>query len=164
MKIRPLTVALGAEISGVDLSVEQTPEAIAEIAAAWERYAVLVLHDQRLSVADQLRFTRSFGEIQGKRADGERKGQQYMIVGTRPVDGVPGEIGDGELMFHQDGCYTPTPSDKSFLYALEIPATGGNTLFASTARAYARLPADLRQQLLGYDIRFTFDPTHYTRT
>jgi taurine dioxygenase len=163
-EFRPLHDALGAEVRGLDLREEQPAEIIAAIARAWERYAVLVFHGQQLSVEDQLRFTRAFGTIQGKRGDGERAGQQYMIVGTRPVDGVPGEIGEGELMFHQDGCYTETPSDKSFLFALELPAIGGNTRFASTAHAYATLAPELRERLLDYDIRFTFDPTHYTRT
>ena len=46
--IRQLHPLFVAEVSGVDLARPLAPPVEAEIAAAIDRYAVLVFHDQRL--------------------------------------------------------------------------------------------------------------------
>ena len=163
LEFRPLTQALGAEVLGVDLSREQPPAVMEQIARAWERYAMLVFRDQQLAPDDQRRFVSFFGEFQAPRA-GPRKGEDTMFIGNVEVDGLPSDLPNGEMWFHQDGCYTEKPTKQSFLYALEIPSQGGNTKFASTARAYAQLPAELRERLLDYEIRFNFDYTSVVRT
>jgi taurine dioxygenase len=156
VEFRPLTPALGAEVLGVDLSREQPAEVMDAIARAWERYAVLVFRDQQITPDDQRRFVGFFGPFQAPRA-GPREGQDTMFIGNVEVDGLPSDLPNGEMWFHQDGCYTEQPTKQSFLYSLEIPSQGGNTKFASTARAYAQLPADLRTRLLDLDVHFTFD-------
>src|SRR4051794_36459612 len=58
--VRPVTSAVGAELSGVDLSRLSAGE-FAEVEAAWNRYSVIVLRGQRLSDDDLLAFSRRFG-------------------------------------------------------------------------------------------------------
>jgi taurine dioxygenase len=43
------------------------------------------------------------------------------------------------------------------LYALEVPSKGGNTLFASTYRAYETLPRELKERIAGREALFTYD-------
>ena len=70
---------------------------------------------------------------------------------------MEGEVPNGELTFHQDGCYAERPAKRTLLFGLEIPTTGGNTKFCSTARAFAALPASQRERLLEYDVHFVHD-------
>ena len=54
---------------------------------------------------------------------------EMWVVGE---DGKPiGALPDGEMHFHTDQCHQERPAMASMLYALEVPSTGGNTLFAN---------------------------------
>jgi taurine dioxygenase len=164
LDLRPLAPALGVEVRGLDLARELAADVAAELRAALDRYGVLLFRDQRLAEEDQRRFTRWFGDFQ-KPFGGVRKDKDTLFVGNVIApDGLMGDIPQGEMWFHQDGCYSERPTKQTFLYALEIPEHGGNTKFASTARAYAKLPAELRERLLGFDILFSFYNTSVTRT
>jgi taurine dioxygenase len=77
---------------------------------------------------------------------------------------MEGNIPTGDMTFHQDGVYAENPAKGGMLFALEIPPVGGNTLFCSTARAYAALPEDLQQELLDYDVHFVSDYATHNRT
>ena len=65
------------------------------------------------------------------------------------------------MQFHSDHCYSDRPTKGTSLYALEIPSRGGNTLFASTARAYETLAPARRRELEELDIRFLFDYVNF---
>lgn len=159
---RPLSRWVGVEVLGVDLRRELAPAAVAEIARAWDRHGVLLFRDQDLSTEDQTRFTRLFGDLQVTRA-GPREGTDFVHIANVAVDGVQGDLPNGEMMFHQDGCYAENPAKQTLLFAIEIPRVGGNTKFCSTGRAYAALPAELRERLLAYDIHYSYDYTSVVR-
>jgi taurine dioxygenase len=154
--LRPLMKSLGAEVCGVDLRDALAPDVVSEIRQAWETHGVLLFRDQALSPDDQRRFTRCFGDLQVTR-NGQNAGRNLMYIGNVTVDGMEGEIPSGELVFHQDGCYAERPAKQTLLYSLEVPSSGGNTKFCSTARAFAALPAALRERLLDYDVHFVHD-------
>ena len=66
------------------------------------------------------------------------------------VDGQPiGAFGDGEFWFHIDSGYSPRPYKYTFLYALELPSTGGNTMFSNMYKAYEAVPPALKEKLKG---------------
>ena len=58
--------------------------------------------------------------------------------------------------WHTDGAYDADPFKATQLYALAIPSTGGDTLFASGYAAYAALPERLKQRLDGRLGAFTY--------
>ena len=58
--------------------------------------------------------------------------------------------------WHTDGAYDEVPFKATQLYALAIPSTGGDTLFASGYAAYAALPASLQRRLEGRNGAFTY--------
>ena len=69
---------------------------------------------------------------------------------TSREDGVPiGAFGEGEFWFHIDGGYTERPYRYTFLYAIELPSTGGNTMFSNMYMAYDAVPAALKEKLKG---------------
>lgn len=156
--VRPLSPALGAEITGVDLSQTLDPSVVAEIMAAWAEYNVLLFRGQDISEDDQFRFARLFGPISERvqppvetRPAGPDNYNKMMLVSDRVgEDGRPlGALGHGEMFFHTDKCYIRVPHRASFLYSMEVPSEGGHTKYASLVRAYENLPPDLRKRLEG---------------
>jgi taurine dioxygenase len=83
------------------------------------------------------------------RAEGiKQDNQKVLLVSNIKVDGKPiGAFGEGEFWFHIDGGYTSRPYRYTFLYALELPSTGGNTMFSNMYRACEAVPAGGRGTL-----------------
>jgi taurine dioxygenase len=158
LQLRPLSEALGAEVLGLDLRAPLGPETAAELRAAWHRFHVLLLRGQDIDIDQQRRFVGCFGELQPPRSrSGERANPDVMYVANVTVDGEMGDLPEGDMQFHADQCYYETVAGGAVLYAIEVPSRGGNTLFASTGRAYATLPPDLRARIEGREVEFVYD-------
>ena len=134
IEVIPLTREIGAEVRRLDLREEIDPATASQLYAAWLDHLVLVFRDQSITSDDQRRFTSLFGQIQPPRS---RPGQRdpnnpVMWIANATIDGQRGELPEGDMQFHADQCYYETPAKGAVLYAIEIPSSGGNTLFAST--------------------------------
>jgi taurine dioxygenase len=158
--VTPLSSACGAQISGVDLTRELSRETVAAIKDAWGKHLVLVFRGQKVSQDDQLRFASYFGNLGSRkkapealrsRTEGvQQDNEKVLLVSNIKVDGVPiGAFGEGEFWFHIDSGYTPKPYKYTFLYALELPSIGGNTMFSNMYKAYEAVPATLKEKLKG---------------
>ena len=158
--VRPLSSACGAQISGVDLTRELSRETVAAIKDAWGKHLVLVFRGQKVSQDDQLRFASYFGNLGSRkkapealrsRTEGvQQDNEKVLLVSNIKVDGMPiGAFGEGEFWFHIDSGYTPKPYKYTFLYALELPSSGGNTMFSNMYKAYEAVPAVLKEKLKG---------------
>jgi taurine dioxygenase len=149
--VRPLSPVLGAEITGIDLSRQIDESIFAEIQDVWHQSLVLLLRDQKLSEQDQVRFAEKFGPpavIHTKQF--VRNHPAVMLISNIREDGKPiGALPDGEMHFHTDQCHQERPAMASMLYALEVPSTGGNTLFANGYKAYETLPAEIKRRIEG---------------
>jgi taurine dioxygenase len=149
--VRPLSPALGAEIVGIDLSKEIDDRTFAQIRGAWHEHLVILLRDQELSEADEVRFAERFGPpavIHTKQF--VRNHPAVMLISNIREDGKPvGALPDGEMHFHTDQCHQERPAMASMLYALEVPSAGGNTLFANGYRAYETLPDAIKRRIDG---------------
>ena len=163
LTITPLSAACGAEITGIDLGDALGADAVAAISSAWRRYIVLVFPGQDLDEAAQLRFAANFGRLgtRSRPTDNRPEGAGYdriMLVSNIRKDGKPiGSLPDGEMWFHHDMCYVPVPHKGTFLYAIEIPDTGGNTRFADMYKAYDALPPALVEKLKGRTALHVYD-------
>jgi taurine dioxygenase len=149
--LRSLSAALGAEIIGVDLSEEIDDHTFAQIRDAWHRNLVILLRGQELSEENQVRFAEKFGPpalIHTKQF--VRNHPAVMLISNIREDGKPiGALPDGEMHFHTDQCHQERPAMASMLYALEVPSTGGNTLFANGYMAYETLPDGIKRRIEG---------------
>jgi taurine dioxygenase len=150
--VRPLSPALGAEISGVDLR-DPIDEALKQkFLDAWHQHLVILVRNQTLDEDDQVRFAESFGppaRVTSNRTYSD-KHPSVMLVSNIRKDGVPiGALPDGEMHFHTDQCHQPIPAKATMLYAIEIPSKGGNTLFANAYAAYETLPDEIKRKLAG---------------
>lgn len=151
ISVTPVSGAIGARISGVDLR-DLDDATMRQIHAAWLEHFVIVVEGQTLSGEEQIAFTERFGPRQQvrtvklKRDEGTR---DFMYVANRTVDGMKGVLPDGEMQFHTDQCYYENPSRATILLAIEVPGEGGNTRFANAYAAYESLPAATRDRLRG---------------
>jgi taurine dioxygenase len=169
MEIRPLTPAIGVAIDGVDLAAPIDDAIFARIRRAWEENSVALFRGQTLDEMQQVDFLGRFGPLGTivNESDPLRLGQHpaVLYVSNIRVDGkLTGILPDGEMFFHSDQCYLERPAMASMLYAMEIPATGGNTLFASGFASYAALPEAMKRHLAGRRALNVYDydgnPTH----
>ncbi len=169
IEIAPTGAALGAEIKGVDLARPLDAETLARIHRAWLDHLVIVLRGQEIDQHQQLAFTRHFGVPGGVRSprpqlglDGKLLEPGIMIVSNIRRDGKPlGLPHDGEMWFHSDMCYDKNPHKATLLYGIEIPSSGGNTLFANMYSAYESLPQTIREKIRG---RTALQMHEYLRT
>jgi taurine dioxygenase len=160
IRVTPLSPACGAEIGGVDLTKPLTARQVQAVKDAWGKHLVLVFRGQTLSQDDQLRFASYFGDLGSRkkapealrtRTEGvQQDNEKVLLVSNIKVDGKPiGAFGEGEFWFHIDSGYTPRPYKYTFLYALELPSRGGNTMFSNMYKAYDAVPAALKEKLKG---------------
>jgi len=157
LDIVPLTKHIGAEIRGIDLREKPDDETIKAIYQAWLDHIVLIFPEQKLEQEDLVRATGFFGR-QGalsRPAKYRPKGYSTLLPGIMMIsnireNGEPiGALPDGEMMFHHDMIHAEIPSKATLLYSVEIPSTGGNTLFASGYAAYDTLDPAIRDPLEG---------------
>jgi alpha-ketoglutarate-dependent taurine dioxygenase len=153
----PLSKHIGAEIRGLDLREKPDDETVRAIYRAWLEHLVLIFPEQKLSQEDLIRATGFFGQI-GKLSRPPKyfpRGYSKLLPGIMMIsnireNGEPiGALPDGEMMFHHDMIHAEVPSKATLLYAVEIPSTGGNTLFASGYAAYDTLDPAIRSRLEG---------------
>lgn len=156
MEIIPLTDTIGAEIRGIDLSEELDDATAQAIEDAWQKHIVLLFRDQDLDEDAQIAFANKFGEVGSRsrpverRAEGADYNDAIMLVSNVKKDGkYIGSLPDGEMWFHHDMCYDRAPHKGTFLYAMELPSTGGNTCFANMYEAYERLDDATKERIRG---------------
>src|SRR5215472_6489870 len=156
IKVTPLNPVIGAEIGDVDLSRPLSDEQLAEIRVASLEHHVLVFRDQALSGEDHKRFARHFGRLHV---------HPYHAAGAVPEHAAQKEDFDPEILvvkadqssryvageeWHTDVTCDAEPPMGSMLYITETPGDGGgDTMFASTVRAYDALSQAMKDFLSG---------------
>jgi len=141
--IQRVAGALGAELSGVDLSADLPDETVAAIRRAFVEHQVIFFRDQRLTPEQQVAFGRRFGPLNiHPYVAGMPAHPEVMEIIKEPEDRV--NFGGG---WHSDMSFLPSPSIGSILYAVELPDFGGDTLFASQAAAFEALSPGLKATL-----------------
>ena len=141
--VTPQSTALGAVISGIDLSKEPSKRAMAELEDAFGRYSVIFFRDQNLTPQQHIAMAERWGAINVNRF-------------FKPLDGYPQiaqvikEANQKENIggtWHTDHSYDLIPAMGSMLYAREVPTVGGDTLFSSMYLAYEALSEDMKKML-----------------
>ena len=141
----PVSPAIGAELLGIDLSQDLSDEAIDEIRQALLDHLVIFFRNQSVTPSQQIAFSQRFGEL-----------SFYPFVSGLPdypeiveVRKEPDETTNFGGLWHTDTSYLPIPPLGSLLYALEVPPSGGDTLFANMYMAYDALSDTMKDLLVG---------------
>ena len=145
LEIEPLSTAIGAEISNVDLSRDLSDATIGEIRQALLDHCVVFFRDQDLSVEAHKRLARRFGEIfvHPNFNTGDHDPEVVTIVRKPGDTRIVGEE------WHTDTTMMAEPPMGALLYALEVPPVGGDTLFANQYMAYERLSEGMKRMVDG---------------
>lgn len=153
--VTPSGAALGARITGVDLSKPMDAATFKAIEDALHAHEVIVFPEQKLSPDQHIAFSRLFGELeQHLRQDRCRPGYPELFIVSNIIEnGKPIGSTDAGFFWHSDLCYAAEPSRGSLFYAHEVPMQDGqpkgDTLFASMTAAYDALPEETKHTLLG---------------
>jgi taurine dioxygenase len=143
LEVRPLSRAVGAEISGINLLDPVSDAQIAEIRKIWLQHSVVFFREQPLESGAFQAFAQRFGEI-----------IEYPFVKGLPdfplivpVLKLPHEKHNFGGVWHTDTTYLQEPPMATMLIARELPPVGGDTLFASNYAAFEGLSPALQDTL-----------------
>ena len=141
--VYPLTPAIGAEIGNIDLR-QVSSDDIADIRAALLEYKVVFFRDQSLTQAEHISFAREFGDLEIHPATPKSQSNPEVLhIAHGP------ESKGKENFWHSDVTWREKPSLGSILKAVEVPAVGGDTLFANMVMAYELLPDGIKEVITG---------------
>ena len=139
IEVRPLTAAIGAEVSGVDLRATLDDETVAALRAALLGHLVLFFREQPLSDDEHLAFAQRFGPLSVPPLATKYQDRPTVTV----LDQVSPK-GEGADEWHSDNTFMDRPPMGSILRAVQLPSVGGDTCFASMYAAYEALSPPVR--------------------
>ena len=163
LTITPLSPALGAQISGVDLSRDISSEQRDAIEQALLQYQVLFFRNQPITPQQQARFAARFGDLHIHPIyPNVPETPQVLVLDTAVTD-----VRDNAV-WHTDVTFLPTPALGAVLSAKQLPAYGGDTLWASGIAAFEALSKPLQRLLDGltatHDISKSFPQERFGAT
>jgi alpha-ketoglutarate-dependent 2,4-dichlorophenoxyacetate dioxygenase len=162
VRIKPLDAGreIGAEVEGVDIGGELSPEEVAAIELGMDRHAVLAFRGQPLTDEQQIRFSGYFGRLEAtfggnvRRADQHRLSKEFADVSNLDHTGKLLQADDrnrmfnlGNTLWHSDSSFRATPAKYSLLSGRAIPAKGPNTEFADMRAAYDALDEETKREV-----------------
>ena len=149
--IRPLGPVMGAEVIGLDLGKPISPDVQNRLEKAFLEYRLLCFRDQELSIEQQVAFSKLWGPLlEHTMASHVRDNTQAVQIATNAgPDGKPsGKHPDETAMrWHTDRSWRSNPALATFLYGVEVPKVGGDTLFCNTTMAYDGLPEETKRRI-----------------
>ncbi len=170
INITPRDKGIGAEVRGIDLAQPLPDRAFETLQAAFDTHRLLIFHDVHWSVDQQVAFSEKFGALEDfpdpkDQAEGHKTVLRVTNIDRatdtiKPVDD-PGHKSFtlGTSAWHIDSSFRTLPSKASVLYALEMPADGGDTMFADTTLAYDSLSEDRKRAVEKMVIVHDFEET-----
>jgi taurine dioxygenase len=155
IKVEPLTCAIGAELSNVDLgAASRDADLVAEVRALLLKYRVLFFRDQDITRAEHVAFARHFGELE----DHPVAGSDPEHPGLVRIYKSPDQPNDRyENSWHTDATWREKPPFGCVLRCIECPPVGGDTMWANMVLAYDRLPEHVKTQIAGLRARHSIE-------
>ena len=140
MNVTPLT-PVGALVDDVRVD-ELDGGTVLQMQQVLGEHGVVIMRDQHADDTRFLHYLRSFGEL-------------MFTTGETPVPGFDdlnvisnvGRTTPPKSTFHVDTSYVRIPPAYTALRTVEVPESGGHTLFSNQYRAYDTLPEDMRRDL-----------------
>lgn len=151
VSIRPLSAACGAEVTGVDFTRPLDAADVQELEQALGTNGILLFRDATLTPEQHIAFSRQFGPLESH-VLGEfnlAAHPEVLVVSNVKEEGkLKGAIYAGQY-WHSDLSYMAKPSLGSLLLCHEMPAIGGDTMWANMTLAWDTLSEVMRRFLAG---------------
>ena len=145
--IYPIAGSLGAEIEGVDLLQPLSDETFAEIGRALDEHLAIFFRDQDISLEAQVAFTRRFGAACPTPFIVTMDEYPDVIEIIKEADEKSSFVFGGG--WHSDFSFQEHPPYVTCLRARDVPAFGGDTVYANMILAYESLPNALKNAIKG---------------
>lgn len=147
LTITRVGVNLGAELSGLDLREPLSDARFEAASAALVEHELIILREQHISGEDLMRFGRRFGELTVHPfapSEGEaRELIQFRNDATTPPFGTD--------VWHSDETFRAEPPMATVLCAKQVPAVGGDTVYASMTAAFDGLSDRMQRFISGLE-------------
>lgn len=151
MQFRPLHPDFGVEVLGFDIERDGSPETIAQLRRAYDRYGMLLFRGAgRLPHARHVEVASWFGPPSP--VDNSGKGDFVSVLQNGEA------AGSMKLPFHSDLTYTDDPIRAICLQAIEIPEKPTSTTYVSGVAAWRELPPGLQDELAGMTLQHYYEP------
>ena len=144
LSFEPASAAVGTFVSGADLRTLTEGEFQA-IEQKFFETGVLFFRDQEMSPQDHIAFAERWAEIDINRFFTAHQSFPQIALVLKEPDQTT-NIGGG---WHTDHSYDQIPAMGSILRAVDLPKTGGDTLFAGMAAAYETLDDATKTEIEG---------------
>lgn len=158
--IEPYTPNIGAVIHDLDLAEIAGPLLREELRRALAEFQVLFFRRQNLSPPQQLEVARIFGDPDKAKAFFPRHKEHPEI---EVLEAKPGGHRYTTDQWHADITFSANPPTGAVLYAREIPASGGDTIWTSATRVHDALPESLRIWLEDLEAVHSFEHSGWPR-
>lgn len=142
MQVTKMTGYIGAEITGLALSGDITPDVAAALRDALGAHHMIVLRGQQLDLAAQKRLTGIFGAPMQLPYVTPVPGDPDVIAVLKQAHERNTGVFGGE--WHSDFSFLNSPPAGSVLNAVEIPQVGGDTVWSAQTAAFETLPTELK--------------------
>jgi len=147
LEARRSTHALGAEVTGVDLSRPLDPAVVKEVVDHFHEHQVLFFRDQHIDDVAQRDFAAHFGPLQ-RFAFLQPVSEDVPEVHAIDIDPSRPKTANSDI-WHSDATFLRRPPLGSLLRAVTLPDVGGDTVWASTYAAYDALSSRVQRLLDG---------------
>ncbi len=145
LNVEPLTGVLGARISEIDIKTDLDTELLASLRNAICEFEVVIIPDQSITPNEQVEFSHMLGPYSPvpfvKPIDEHPEVIKVVKENTEP------EAFNFGGVWHSDFSFLSKPPAFTILYAIDVPMTGGDTVWASTTAAYHHLDDSMKNRL-----------------
>jgi taurine dioxygenase len=145
LDVSPSSGALGAVVTGIDLTKVMESEQLDELRKVLADHLVVFLPEQHMDLDDLERITDLLGGRDTTPFVTPLPDRPYVIrVIKEPEDQL-----NFANAWHSDLSYLPEPPSYTLLHAAEVPEFGGDTLWSNQYLAYETLSHGLKEALVG---------------
>ena len=144
LRVEPSGGACGARVTGLDLSQPLNAATVAAVRQAWLEHHVLAFPDQNIDDDDLERFTLYFGGFGDDPFFAPIAGRKHIAAIRREADEQSPLFAEN---WHTDWSFQARPPSGTCLNAVDIPPTGGDTLYANQHMAWDALKPERQAQL-----------------
>jgi|TARA_B110001454_G_scaffold293_1_gene220 taurine dioxygenase len=146
IKVKPYTEALGAEILNINLGRKLSEKNFSLVKDALNKYHVLFFREQDISSKQFINFGKNFGSLEIHPLIPTLPGHPEIIE-MKSLETGPAPMARNSEVWHSDMSYTKVPPYAGILKAMDIPESGGNTMFLNAALAYEALSGSMKKFL-----------------